>query len=96
MLPAEFLAMLCCPKTGSKLACLTPSAIDFFNEQIIDGGVSNVLGQALTEPLEGLLTNADQSYGYPIRNGTPDMVEGEAIELSDYETFEIEDSDSHE
>ena len=69
--------------------------MDVLNGHLLAGAVSNELGQVLTSPLEGLLVNADQSLGFPVRDGIPDMVEGDALVLVNFKPFPIRDISNH-
>ena len=68
---------------------MTPDAIDVVNRQILAGQINNELGQQLSEPFEGLLVNAEQTVGFPIRDGVPDMVPGEYISLENFPTLQV-------
>mgnify|MGYP000910466168 CR=1 FL=1 len=60
----EILALLVCPVTGQALHLAT-------KEELI--------GWTAAEPFEGALITLDGSHAYPIREGFPVLVAGEAL-----------------
>lgn len=60
----EILALLVCPVTGQALHLAT---------------MEELIGWTAAEPFEGALVTGDGSRAYPIREGFPVLVSGEAL-----------------
>jgi uncharacterized protein YbaR (Trm112 family) len=77
----DLLEILACPKTHQGLGLASASALDALNARIRAGGVLNVGGKAVSEPLAGGLQRADGKLMYPIRDGIPVLLVDEGIAL---------------
>lgn len=63
-LSAEILAMLVCPMTKKPLRLATPEEAGTWTAEL---------------PFEGVLVTDDASHAYPVRDGFPVIVPGEAL-----------------
>ncbi len=77
----ETLDLLRCPVTKSNLTVASKEQVESLNAQIADGSVVNQLGQTVTEPVEGILINADQKIACAVRAGIIQMIADEAIAM---------------
>ena len=71
--------MLRCVITAEPLERLDPDRHARLNRTIGDGEIYNRLGMRVEEPLEAALIGSDQRWIYPIRDGIPQLLSGEAI-----------------
>jgi uncharacterized protein len=79
---SELLKILCCPETRQALRLAEPELITKLNHQVTSGALKNHSGQSVKEPLEAGLLREDRRVVYPIRNGIPVLLIGEAIPLA--------------
>ncbi|MEM6511800.1 MAG: Trm112 family protein [Pseudomonadota bacterium] len=77
----RLLSILCCPVTHKGLSVAKADALKKLNDAISGGDAHNRSGAALdTEFSEALMTD-DGKLLYPVVNGIPVLLEGEAISL---------------
>ena len=79
MIAHELLEILCCPETRQRLALADPVTLAACNARIGAGGVQNLTGQPVTDPLAGALLRADGQRLYPIRDEIPILLVEEGI-----------------
>jgi uncharacterized protein YbaR (Trm112 family) len=77
----DLLAMLRCPKEGSKLAIADDSLIRRLNDAIRRGELRDSDDQRVDEPIEGGLITESGNRLYPIRGRIPTLIVEESIEL---------------
>ena len=78
----RLLKILVCPETRQPLTLASAEQLCVLNERITSQTpVSNRGGTPLCAPLEALLIREDQRFGYPVREGVPELLVGEAIPL---------------
>ena len=77
----ETLDMLRCPVTKSNLTVASEEQIASLNAKIAAGEVVNQLGQSVSDPVEGVLINADGNIGCAVRSGIIQMIADEAISI---------------
>ena len=80
---AEFnLNLIRCIITGSKINSADQATLDLLNEAIRSGGITNRLGDVITDTISSGLVNQDRSILYIVRNGIPLMIDGDCIPLN--------------
>jgi uncharacterized protein YbaR (Trm112 family) len=77
----RLLTILRCPVTHKGLSVAKSDLLARVNEAIGSGGISNRDGTVLTQPLDEALITDDEKLAYPVSNGIPVLLEGEAISL---------------
>lgn len=77
----RLLTILRCPVTHKGLAIARSETLTRLNAAIEAGSVANRDGTVLSEPLGEALVTDDQKLVYPVANGIPVLLEGEAISL---------------
>jgi uncharacterized protein YbaR (Trm112 family) len=77
----KLLTILCCPVTHRDLGLARAELLNRVNEQIRAGGIANRDGQLLTQELSEALVTSDNKLLYPVADGIPVLLEGEAIGL---------------
>jgi uncharacterized protein YbaR (Trm112 family) len=75
----ELLAILACPATHQPLAEADAALLERVNAKIRSGGVKNVGGTEVADPLEAGLVRADGAIVYPVRDGIPVLLVDEGI-----------------
>lgn len=78
----NLLTILRCPVTHKGLSIMRKDALSSLNEAIAGGEVRNRDGHPVTEPFAEALVTDDGKLGYPITDGIPVLLEGEAIQLA--------------
>jgi uncharacterized protein YbaR (Trm112 family) len=78
----ELLAILACPETHQPLALADTALLQRVNARIAAGGVKNVGGAAVQEPLAAGLVREDQRIVYPVRDEIPVLLIDEGIPVS--------------
>lgn len=73
------LEIVACPDTHQALAVADDALVERVNAAIAGGRVTNVGGEAVTEPLEGGLVRDDGRIVYPIRDGIPVLLVDEGL-----------------
>jgi len=81
----RLLTILRCPVTHKGLAIARSETLTRLNAAIEAGSVSNRDGTVLSAPLGEALVTDDQKLVYPVANGIPVLLEGEAISLDQAE-----------
>ena len=79
MLAPDLLAILRCPETRQPLVVADADTLAFANALIATGGVRDVNGEPVREPLTEALATADGRRVYPVREGIPILLVEEAI-----------------
>jgi uncharacterized protein YbaR (Trm112 family) len=75
----DLLAILACPATHQPLAMAEDAVLEALNQRIQAGGVQNVGGADVTEPLEAGLVREDGQIVYPIRDRIPVLLIDEGV-----------------
>ena len=75
------LDMLRCPVSKSDLTVASQEQVASLNAKIAAGEVVNQLGQSVSDPVEGVLINADGNIGCAVRAGIIQMIADEAISI---------------
>jgi uncharacterized protein YbaR (Trm112 family) len=83
MVDASLVAILACPETHQPVHVADEATVTKVNEAIAAGIVKNRDGEAVAEAIETGLIRADGAYLYPVREGIPVMLIGEALPLAD-------------
>lgn len=78
----DLLAILACPATHQPLALAEDAVIQALNKRIQAGGVQNVGGADVSEPLEAGLVREDGQVVYPIRDRIPVLLIDEGLATS--------------
>jgi uncharacterized protein len=78
----DLLEILACPETHQRLAEASAELLTELNERIAGGGVIDVGGTELEEPLSGGLVREDGKILYPIRDEIPVLLVDEGIPVS--------------
>ena len=77
----RLLAILRCPVTQKGLSVLKKDKLQKINAAIGEGGVVNHEGNRIAEPLAEALVTDDGKRVYPVSDGIPVLLEGEAISM---------------
>ncbi len=77
----RLLAILRCPVTHKGLSVLKKDKLHKINAAIGEGGIVNHEGIRLAEPLAEALVTDDGKRVYPVSDGIPVLLEGEAISM---------------
>ena len=77
----NLLQILRCPESHQTLATAAAALVQKLNERIASGQVKNHAGHPVTVPAEAGFVRQDGQLFFPIRNGIPIMLIGEAIHL---------------
>lgn len=83
----SLLEILCCPASGIPVDLLDSAALAALNRAIKAGGVHDVAGAAVQEPLREALVTRDGQLVYRVDDGIPVMLAGHAIRVVDVEGF---------
>lgn len=81
MIDKELLDVLVCPEDQTALSLADDTLIAKLNEAISAGQVESRNGQPVHDPLDGGLVRQDGTLLYPIIDGIPVLLAGEAIPL---------------
>lgn len=81
MISKELLEILACPETKTPVRLADAALLKRLNARIAEGSVLNRDGRPVTEPIVEGLVREDGAVLYPIREGIPIMLIGEAILL---------------
>lgn len=77
----KLLAILCCPVTHRELSPARSDLLKSVNERIRSGRLRNRDGALLGEELREALVTDDGKTLYPVSDGIPVLLEGEAVRL---------------
>jgi uncharacterized protein YbaR (Trm112 family) len=77
----RLLTILRCPVTHKGLSVARSATLHAVNQAIEAGELSNHDGRQLAEPLAEALVTDDGKVLYPVTNGIPVLLEGEAVNL---------------
>ncbi|MBT8084959.1 MAG: Trm112 family protein [Woeseia sp.] len=77
----KLLTILCCPITHRELGLAQAELLQSVNERIRAGGLNNREGRPLTGELQEALVTSDGKLLYPVADGIPVLLEGEAVGL---------------
>ena len=81
----DFLDLVRCPATQSRLNCLPKSTLLKINERIQAGDVFNQIGRRVEQDLESVLINGDQTLLVPVRDGIVTLLVDELIPAKQFE-----------
>jgi len=81
----KLLSILCCPITRKGLTVAKRELLDAVNEAIGAGKLRNHDGEVLGEALVEALVTDDGKTLYPVNDGIPVLLEGEAVALDQLE-----------
>jgi uncharacterized protein YbaR (Trm112 family) len=82
MIDPEFLAMLVCPTSRQPLREATAPEIEQANTAIEQGSARNRGGSPVSASLSAALATTDGAWLYPVQEGIPILLSGEAIPVS--------------
>jgi len=77
----KLLTILCCPVTHKGLALARGDLMKSVNSAIAGGQLRNRDGAVLDTPLDEALVTDDGKLMYPVNDGIPVLLEGEAVAL---------------
>jgi uncharacterized protein YbaR (Trm112 family) len=77
----ELLSLLRCPETRGVLRKATPDELERFNAAIRNSAIRNRTGEIITERLDDCLICDSAGLCYPVRDGLPIMLVGEAFDI---------------
>ena len=77
----ELLTLLRCPQTGGAVRPATPAELTRINTAIANGGTQNHSGELVHEILDDCLICDSAGLCYPVRDGLPVMLAGEAFDI---------------
>ena len=76
----ELLSILRCPETGGVLRSATAVELARINEAVRNSAIRNRSGEIVVEPLDDSLICDSAGLCYPVRDGLPIMLVGEAFD----------------
>jgi uncharacterized protein YbaR (Trm112 family) len=76
----QLLTLLRCPQTRGLLRAATPAELEHINTAIRNSGVRNRNGELISEVLDDCLICDSAGLCYPVRDGLPLMLTGEAFD----------------
>ncbi len=77
----RLLAILRCPISHKSLVVAKAATLKQVNAAIANGALTNREGHVLGEPLSEALVTDDDKVLYPVTDGIPVLLEGEAISM---------------
>jgi uncharacterized protein YbaR (Trm112 family) len=78
---AQLLSLLRCPETRGVLRRATTEELERFNAAIRNAAIRNRTGEIITERLDDGLICDSAGLCYPVRDGLPIMLVGEAFDI---------------
>jgi len=75
----ELLDLLRCPETRGTLRMANPAELQRINAGILQSSIKNQSGELISEPLDECLVCDSAGLCYPVRDGLPIMLPGEAF-----------------
>lgn len=81
MISTEFLEILRCPETRTRLHLVDSQTLARLNDLIAAGTLVNKAGQPISKPLESGLVREDGGAFYPITDDIPILLVDEGIDL---------------
>ena len=78
---SALLTLLRCPETRGVLRSATLDELERFNAAIRDSAVRSRAGEIITERLDDCLICDSAGLCYPVRDGLPIMLVGEAFDI---------------
>jgi uncharacterized protein YbaR (Trm112 family) len=76
----ELLSILRCPETGGVLRSATSAELELINAAIRSSAIRNRSGEIIVEALDDSLICDSAGLCYPVRDGLPIMLVGEAFD----------------
>ncbi len=76
---SDFLELVRCPATQSRLICLPAAVVAEINKKIQAGDVYNQIGQRVESELEAALLNEGHTLVVPVREGSVTLLVDELI-----------------
>jgi uncharacterized protein YbaR (Trm112 family) len=76
----QLLALLRCPETKGVLRAATPAELDQINVAIRNSAIRNRSGELISDLLDDCLICDSAGLCYPVRDGLPLMLTGEAFD----------------
>jgi uncharacterized protein YbaR (Trm112 family) len=76
----QLLTLLRCPQTRGLLRAATPAELEQINTAIRNSAVRNRNGEVISEVLDDCLICDSAGLCYPVRDGLPLMLTGEAFD----------------
>jgi uncharacterized protein YbaR (Trm112 family) len=80
MMDAQLLSLLRCPETGGVLRSATSDELERINAAIRNSAIRNRSGENVVELLDDSLICDSAGLCYPVRDGLPIMLVGEAFD----------------
>ena len=77
----KLLTILVCPVTHKGLSVAKPATLKKVNAAIDEGSLKNRDGESVTDSYAEALQTDDGKLLYPVINGIPVLLEGEAVSL---------------
>ena len=79
MIPADLLALLCCPETRQPLSVAPSEIVAKLERERAAGRLTNRAGALVAEPVTEGLLRADGAVFYPVSEGIPLLLADEGI-----------------
>lgn len=79
VLTPQALELIRCPVTRSRLTPGDEALLQALNQRITDGQLVNRIGQAVTDPVEAVMVNADGDVACAVRQGIVQLIGDETL-----------------